>query len=195
MGRAQKAATAEELWQGYEEDGEPITDLGVTLHRAAHGALHGAAHLWIWRVKNGDIQVLLQKRASSSKTWPDHFDVSAAGHQNFNEAPLAAALRETKEELGITVDPAAVQLLFVHRQELRYVPENIDENEIQWVYGYDVTGTPHFTLASSEVASILWLSLDELSQLIAGKIAGMRIVPHDEVYFAELLREMLEHEQ
>jgi isopentenyldiphosphate isomerase len=83
--------------------------------------------------------------------------------------------------------------MFVHRQELRYAPEQIIENEIQWVYGYDVTATPHFTLESSEVTSILWLNLDELSQLAAGKIAGMHIVPHDGVYFAELTRELLDH--
>lgn len=183
---------ATELWQGYEEDGEPVIDKGLTMRRAANGVLHGAAHLWIWRVKDGEQQILLQKRASDSKTWPDHFDISAAGHQNFNEAPLSAALRETKEELGITVDPEAVRLLFVHRQELRYEPEKITENEIQWVYGHDVTGTPHFTLEQSEVKSILWLNLDELSQLVAGKIAGMHIVPHDRVYFAELTRELLE---
>lgn len=183
---------ATELWQGYADDGEPITDRGLTMHRAAKGALHGAAHLWIWRLKDGEQQLLLQKRASHSKTWPDHYDVSAAGHQNFNEAPLHAALRETQEELGITVDPADVRLLFVHRQELRYAPQDIIENEIQWVYSYDVTATPHFTLEQSEVTSILWLNIDELSQLAAGKIAGMHIVPHDRVYFAELSRELLE---
>lgn len=183
---------ATELWQGYEDDGEPITTKGLTMRRAANGALHGAAHLWIWRLKDGEQQILLQKRAPGSKTWPDHYDVSAAGHQNFNEAPLTAALRETQEELGITVDPDEVSLLFVHRQELRYEPEKITENEIQWVYGFDVTATPHFTLEQSEVKEILWLNLDELSQLAAGHIAGMRIVPHDRVYFAELSRELLE---
>jgi isopentenyldiphosphate isomerase len=195
MGKTKAVAGSDELWQGYEEDGEPITEAGISIHSAANGKLHGSAHLWIYREKSREIQVLLQKRASRSKTWPDFYDTSAAGHLNFNETPLAAALRETKEELGILIAPEAVRLLFVHRQELCYQPENIIENEIQWVYGYDISGTPHFALEPSEVNSIIWLNLDELSGLVAGRIKGMHIVPHDAVYFSELNRELLEPEQ
>ena len=187
-----KAANSDELWQGYEEDGEPITDYGLTIRRAAAGALHGAAHMWVWREKAGEIQVLLQKRSSSSKTWPDYYSVSAAGHLNFGEMPLHAALRETKEELGMDIPIVDVRLLFVHRQRLLYVPENIVEHEIQWVYGYDVSRTPHFVLQSSEVVSVMWLNLDELKELIAGNMKGMRIVPHDSRYFAELTHELLD---
>lgn len=187
-------AGSDELWQGYEDDGEPITDLGLTIRRAAAGALHGSAHLWIWRKCDNEIQVLLQRRAADSKTWPDFFDTSAAGHINFGEAPLTAALRETREELGITISPDDVRLLFVHRQRLHYLPTNIIENEIQWVYGYDATGTPHFKLESSEVKSVLWLNMKELAQLEAGKDGGKHIVPHDKTYFAELRQELARRE-
>lgn len=188
------AVKVDELWQGYEDDGEPITDLGLTIRRAAAGALHGAAHMWIWREKEGEVQVLLQKRAHHSKTWPDYYSVSAAGHINFGEMPLHAAIRETKEEIGIDIQMEEARLLFVHRQELCYVPENIVENELQWVYSYDVTRTPHFVLESDEVKSVLWLNLGELAQLAAGNMEGMQIVPHDNVYFAELTRELLERD-
>lgn len=189
------SSSALEQWQGYKEDGEPILSGGVTIARAAKGALHGSGHMWIWRVKNGKRQVLLQKRASSSKTWPDHYDVSAAGHLNFKESPLLAAIRETKEELGITIDPNDAHLLFLHRQELRYAPNKIVENEFQWVYGYDVTGTPHFSLESSEVTSVIWVTLEQLARLVAGKYVGKRMVPHDPAYFAELTREIREFER
>ncbi len=181
-----------ELWQGYEDDGEPITDSGIPITGAAKGALHGSAHLWIYRIKNGQTQVLFQKRAAQSKTWPNFYDTSAAGHINFNETPLAAALRETKEELGLDIKPETARLLFLHRQELRYEPNKIIENELQWVYGFDVTSTPHFSLESSEVTSIRWVGLHILSQLAADKIKGMQIVPHDMTYFAELQREIQE---
>jgi isopentenyldiphosphate isomerase len=186
---------SDELWQGYEDDGEPITDLGLTIRRASAGALHGSAHMWVWRQHEGDVQVLLQKRSSNSKTWPDFYDISAAGHLNFGEMPLHAAIRETKEELGITIRPEDAHLFFVHRQSITFVSANIIENEIQWVYGYDVTETPHFNLQSSEVNSVLWLGLDELSQLVAGNMKGMHIVPHDPAYFAELTRELVERDR
>lgn len=186
-------SSARELWQGYEEDGEPILTAGVPITRAAKGALHGSAHMWLWREKNGKRQVLLQKRASASKTWPNHYDVSSAGHVNFEEAPLNAAVREAKEELGITIDPKDTHLLFLHRQELQF--ENITENEIQWVYGLDVTKTPEFQLDAKEVKSIIWVNLSNLPLLIEGKVKGKRIVPHGPVYFAELAREIRDYER
>jgi isopentenyldiphosphate isomerase len=192
MNNTKPAAKSEELWQGYEEDGEPITAFGIPMRSAAKGALHGSAHLWIYRVKNGQLQVLLQKRSASSKTWPNYYDTSAAGHINFRETPLTAALRETKEELGIEVVPETARLLFLHRQELRYVPRRIIENEFQWVYAFDATHTAHFTLESSEVKSVLWVNLDGLSKLLTGKVKGTHVVPHDSVYFAEMVRELLE---
>lgn len=192
MANTKAAGNTGELWQGYEDDGEPITDSGIPIPKATKGVLHGSAHLWIYRVKNGQIQVLLQKRAAHSITWPNFYDISAAGHINFNEAPLVAVLRETKEELGLDIIPQTVRLLFLHRQELRYEPNKIIENELQWVYGFDITGTPHFSLESSEVTSIRWVSLSLFSRLIAGKIDGVKIVPHDTVYFTELQREILE---
>jgi isopentenyl-diphosphate Delta-isomerase len=192
MANTKTVTKPEELWQGYEEDGEPITAFGIPIQSAAKGALHGSAHLWIYRVKNGQLQVLLQKRSAKSKTWPNYYDISAAGHINFRETPLTAALRETEEELGIKIVPETVRLLFLHRQVLRYTPRRIIENELQWVYGFDATHTPHFSLESSEVTSVLWVNLDGLSKLLLGKVKGMHIVPHDSVYFAEMVRELLE---
>lgn len=192
MATSKVAGKTGELWQGYEEDGEPITTSGISMSQAAKGALHGSSNLWIYRVKNGRIQLLLQRRAAESVTWPNFFDVSAAGHINFNETPLVAALRETKEELGLDIMPETVRLLFLHRQELHYDPNKIIENELQWVYGYDVTRTPHFSLEPSEVMSIRWVSMGVFSRLIAGNVKGAHIVPHNAEYFAELQREIQE---
>jgi len=183
-------SAARELWQGYNEEGEPLTDKGLTKQQCAAGALHGSADMWVWRMRDGEMQVLLQKRADDIKTWPGYLDAAAAGHIDFGETPLESALRETKEELGIDIDQKDVELLFVHRQELRYGPANITENEIQWVYGYDLTGRDTFELEKKEVKSVGWVSFRTLEHLIAGKIAGARIIPHDKAYFTELVMEL-----
>lgn len=185
-----KKQNSNELWQGYNEEGEPITDKGLTRQQCAAGALHGSADMWIWRMRDGDMQVLLQKRADDVKTWPGYLDAAAAGHVDFGETPLQAILRETKEELGIDIRPEAVELLFVHRQELRYEPANITENEIQWVFGHDVTDGQQLDLEKKEVKSVGWVSLKTLEHLIAGKIAGAKVVPHNKAYFTELVMEL-----
>jgi hypothetical protein len=38
---------------------------------------------------------------------------------------------------------------------------------------------------------VLWLSLDEVKRLVAGELPGEKVVPHDEVYFTNLLRAMM----
>jgi len=179
-----------ELWQGYNEEGEPLTGKGLTMQQCAAGALHGSAHMWVWRMRDGEMQVLLQKRSDSSKTWPGFLDAAAAGHIDFGETPLQAALRETKEELGIDTNPDDVELLFVHRQELRYEPAKVTENEIQWVYGYDLTGRQRFDLEKSEVKSVGWVGFKTFQHLLAGKIAGAKVIPHDRAYFTELTMEL-----
>ena len=183
-----------ELWQAYDEQGEPITSKGITKPQAAAGALHAASHVWIWRGQGNDTEVLLQKRGASKRTWPGYLDISAAGHIDFGEMPLQAALRETKEELGHEVDPAQLQLLFVHPQYIRTEPEGIIENEFQWVYGLRLQDAATFALQENEVDSLVWMSLSDFRRLAAHKLAGKRAVPHGDAYFAMLLRKIAKRE-
>lgn len=90
-----------ELWQLYDEQGRPVIGKGSTKDDVFGKALlHGASHVWIWRHKGNKIQILLQKRAADKRTWPNYYDISAAGHIDLGEDPITAAVRETKEEIG-----------------------------------------------------------------------------------------------
>jgi 8-oxo-dGTP diphosphatase len=185
------AEVKKELWQGYSEDGEPL-EKALTPLQCAGGALHGAAHLWVWRIKDGNLQILLQKRSNTSKTWPGHYDVSVAGHINYGEKPLKASIREAREELGLHLLPDDLQLLFVHRQELRYEPAAVIENEIQWVYGFVLDGAFKLELQKSEVNSAGWVNFKTFTDVISGKLNGAKAVPHEKVYYAELIHEIRE---
>ena len=181
---------AEELWQAYDEQGEPIADSGLTKPQARSGILHGASHVWVWRRTRNEVEILLQKRAGGKHTWPGYYDISAAGHIDFGETPLQAALRETKEEIGLDVDNTQPRLLFVHRANLVNTGQSgVIENEFQWVYGLALEKETAFT-HDSEVDLVVWMKLDGFKQLIDQKIPGKHIVPHGEAYFANLFREI-----
>ncbi len=62
------------------------------------------------------MQVLFQKRTATKRTWPNHFDISAAGHIDLGEDPITAAIRETKEEIGIDVASNDLQFIGVDRR-------------------------------------------------------------------------------
>lgn len=184
----------DELWQAYNEQGEPTHEL--TKGEARSGILHGAAHIWIWHHDGEQVHVLLQIRAKDKLTWPGYLDISAAGHLNFGERPLLAAIRETKEEIGITVSQDKLKLLFVHHQDITLLPSKIIENEFQWVYGVQLSPEEHFKLRDGEVGSLHWLTLDELKALTAEEGSASNLVPHGPVYFAELFRAIdLLHQQ
>ncbi len=188
--------TDNELWQAYDEQGQPIPGRGLTKPEARSGMLHGASHVWLWRQKSANAEqteFLLQKRADTVSTWPGYYDVSAAGHINTGEQPLTAAIRETREEIGVAVEPSDLRLLFVYRQRLEVPSNGMIENEFQWVYGLRVQSDETLDYADGEVESATWIDAEELDALISGEDkTSILIVPHGGVYFSNLL-EQIEH--
>ena len=84
-----------------DENGKPT---GETVERSvAHreGFPHRTSHLWLVRKRDGRIQVLLQKRAMT-KSFPGCYDISSAGHIPAGQDYYPSAIRELKEELGLT---------------------------------------------------------------------------------------------
>ena len=65
------------------------------------GIWHRTSHVWLVRRKEETMQVLLQKR-TAVKSFPGCYDISSSGHIPAGEDFLASALRELKEELGIS---------------------------------------------------------------------------------------------
>ncbi len=169
----------DELWQLYDEQGQALVGEGAKKDEVFNkGLLHGASHVWIWRNKDGHQEVLLQQRASDKRTWPNRFDISAAGHIDLGEKPLDAAIRETVEEIGLDAVDDELKLFCVHRTYLK-AENGAIENEFQWLYSLELTDEADFTLQSSEVQSLSWLPLDQFKVENKGK----QYVPHGELYY------------
>lgn len=143
--------------------------------------LHGAAHVWIWRRQGDKVEVLLQKRATDKPTWPDFFDISAAGHIDDGEDPLKAAIRETNEEIGLNIHPNDLKLIGVQRM---YFPldNGWTENEYQWLYLLEVKQETQFKMSDGEVDSLAWKSIDDFKK--ESTDPGKKYVPHGVAYYA-----------
>lgn len=173
----------DELWQLYDEQGQALKGKGAKKDDVfSKGLLHGAAHVWIWRNKDGQTEVLLQQRASNKRTWPKHFDISAAGHIDLGEVPLDAAIRETVEEIGLDINKDELKLFCVHRTYLK-AENGAIENEFQWLYSLELTKEADFSLQSSEVESLSWVSLEQFKV----ENTGNKYVPHGELYYNTLV--------
>ena len=109
------AATTDpdELLEVFDKHGRPTGRAAARRLVHEKGLWHLAFFCWIVTSAGN---VVLQRRAAWKDVWPDRFDASAAGHVRFGEN-LAQAARELDEELGLTVDVAALEPVMRHRQE------------------------------------------------------------------------------
>lgn len=140
----------------------------------------GTSHVWIYNTKG---EVLLQKRSMNMSTHPGRWDVSAAGHIDFGENPGQAAVRETKEEIGIEIQPNQLEFLKKRKADTVIFPRKWHHNEFAWVYLLRLETMPeNFVMQESEVKELRWISLDQLSKDVHEPAMSELFVPHGEYY-------------
>ena len=85
-----------------DESGRPTgrTAARAQVHRL--GLCHRTSHVWVLRRREGRWQVLLQKRSEGKDSFPGCWDCSSAGHIPAGVDFVPSALRELREELGIS---------------------------------------------------------------------------------------------
>jgi isopentenyldiphosphate isomerase len=176
-------------YQLCDEQGNPLVGQGAHSDVVlGEGLLHGAAHVWIWRsVEPGRAEVLLQQRAADKWTWPDCYDISAAGHVDLGEEPLTAAVREVHEELGLQLQASQLLPMGTVRAHL-VAPNGAIENEVQWLYTFELTGEQALHLQQSEVASVKWLSLTVFQSDTSQET--LAYVPHGSHYYRRVIDEL-----
>jgi isopentenyldiphosphate isomerase len=104
----------------------------TTLKSEAHlkGLYHQTIHVWLY---TADKKVLLQKRSSVKKVFPNLWDVSTAGHIGAGEKIEIAAIREVQEEIGITISKSDLQKIGLRKDEIVH-PNGILDNEFKHIY-------------------------------------------------------------
>ena len=156
---------AREFLDIVDESGRPT---GAIISREiAHtdGILHRTAHVWVVRKTGQGYDILLQKRSEEKDSFPGLYDTSSAGHIPAGDEPLESAMRELKEELGITT--ISDQLHYAGSFRIQFEKEfhgrMFRDNEVTWVYVYDKSiDISTLKLQESEVSEVRWFDLDEV---------------------------------
>ena len=133
----------------FDKNGEP----------SKSGSLESAAALWFYKFVDGEIFVLFQKRAASVDNG-GFYDMSSGGHLDKGESPLSAALRETREEIGISVSPDEVYYL---------LSSNVGKKIIHYYLSDRTEKDDVFTLDPSEVESLEWIALKDFDNFIQSR--------------------------
>ncbi|HSX00207.1 MAG TPA: NUDIX domain-containing protein [Patescibacteria group bacterium] len=184
-------------YQLFDEQGRALVDKAASkMEVLSKGLLHGAAHVWIWRHHAGRIELLLQRRADNMATFAGMLDISAAGHIDYREEPLAAAVRECQEEVGLKALIEDLRFVMVHRRRLSVMNTALIENEFVWVYLLELRRDVDFELQAKEVSEVMWKPLTACKSEIYSA-ANDQYVPHGRPYFDMLfegLAQALERE-
>ena len=147
-------------YQYYDQIRKPVKE----------GPLEGGACVWLIRREEDKTFILFQKRSEFVQN-AGFYDASAGGHIDEGEDPLTTAIRETKEEIGLTLTP----------EELHFVCEYATDEKLISVYLTDRTGkNDEFVLDKEEVESIEWIELADLDMFIRARVKPplRELLPH-----------------
>ena len=159
-----------------EEKFDVLNELGeftgkIACREECHkkGLWHRAVYAFVIDEKGN---VLLQKRSSQKRLWPNLWDVTVGGHVESGEFGRQALIREVKEELGIEIGDNDIKYLIgstsineqgniinKHFNECYLIIKNIDITDIK--------------LQKEEVSEVKYFSKDEILKKITNNYDGL----------------------
>ncbi len=153
----------DEMWQLFAPNGEAIP--GVSWNSALGNPdtsakeIVGIAIVFLYRKReDGELEFLWQRRAPNIDRYPGYYDLSAGGHINLGESSVEAAIREGREEIGVSLTADDLQYGFM---------QPFNKNRFAWLYFVDMTDRPddyHFD--DNEVDEVKWVPYREMGEFV-----------------------------
>jgi 8-oxo-dGTP pyrophosphatase MutT (NUDIX family) len=102
-----------ELLTIYDDE---MNETGVAARDEVHakGLLHQVVHCWVVSRWNGETWLYFQQRSHTKKDFPGLYDLAVGGHIDAGEEPLAAALREMREEIASSHPRSSLFIWDIH---------------------------------------------------------------------------------
>lgn len=152
-----------------EEKFDVLNELGEFTGKTASrdechtkGLWHRAVYAFII---DKDSNVLLQKRSSNKKLWPDRWDVTIGGHVLAGEFGRQALIRECKEELGIDITDDEIKYIVSTTSVYNkngYINNHYDECYLITKY----VNIKDLTLQKEEVSDAKYFSKEDIIKRI-----------------------------
>ena len=140
------------------------------------GDYHRAIAVLVINNKN---EILMQKRSSTKKVYPNLWSIFVKGHVQSGETSVDACIRELSEEVGININSNELNYLYTIFEEV------IKENFIERIF-YDTYilrkdfNLNDITIQEEEVSEVKLLSANEVISLIENN--DKSLVPNYEDY-------------
>ena len=145
------------------------------------GHYHNTIHLWLYTSKG---EILLQQRSHKKPICPLLWDVSVAGHIDAGESFEKAAIRETKEEIGLSLSKSELEKIGVFLHESEYFDGKIKDNEFHHVYIAELKSDfDQLTPQPNEVEALKLVSFDEFNTLLEDSKTNSHFIPANKNYY------------
>ncbi|MNW25838.1 isopentenyl-diphosphate delta-isomerase [compost metagenome] len=161
----------EERFDIYDEEDRWI---GTASRHDTHrmGYWHHSFHCWIVRQEGARSYLLFQQRQSSKDTYPDLYDITAAGHLIAGEN-MSMAARELQEELGVMAEFRQLIPIGDTREELQGNLKGVPfiDREVSSIFGLlDQRPLHEYQLQQEEVAGLYEADLEDMLALFEGRL-------------------------
>jgi len=173
LASAQDDDEAFEIMEPPRDDFQPRasapTPTGRTKRRAdAHrdGDWHRSTHVWL--IDASTSRCVVQRRSAGKDTFPNRWDISAAGHVSVAHGgdSRAAATSELAEELGVVIDGSALEFQFTIPAAQAAIGGCNCFEDVYLAEWDAATRGDAFTVGAAEVAATTWIDLDELETML-----------------------------
>ncbi len=172
------------------EKGKPTGKVALKSEAHKYGWWHNTIHLWLYTASG---EILLQQRSHKKDIYPLLWDVSAAGHIDAGESFISAAVRETKEELGLQLDENDLTKIGVNKHLSIYSNGTIQDNEFHQVYVAELNmELKDLELQEDEVEAIKLVSFKEFKILLDNSKINNHFVQTNRSYYLFVLDKILE---
>ena len=148
-----------EIWDLYTKDRELTGYDMIRGEEIPEGCFHLVVHVWI---KNSKGEYLISQRSADRPTFPLKWEC-VGGSVLKGETSLEGALRETLEEVGLSLSPAEGKLRY---SKVRDVVDGVRFGDIMdvWLFRYDGPVDLERAL-SNEVVQTIWMKKDQIKEL------------------------------
>ncbi|WP_299779438.1 NUDIX domain-containing protein [uncultured Formosa sp.] len=154
------------------------------------GYLHNTAHIWLYTAKG---EILLAQRSYKKAICPGMWDISVAGHVDADETIETAALRETQEELSLTLTESDLKKIGVFNCFQSY-DSGIKDNEFHHTYIAELKqDIKTLKPQEEEVEAIQLVTISEFEDLLANSETNDYFVPSNKAYYLQVLEAIQEN--
>ena len=168
------------------KDGEPTGRTALKSEAHKNGWYHNTIHLWLYTSKG---EILLQQRSRKKAIHPLLWDVSAAGHIDAGETFIEAALRETKEEIGLQLNTEDLTKIGVKLHESSYDDGAIRDNEFHQIYIAELKlDLEHLIPQENEVEALKLVTFNTFESLLEHSETNHHFIPSNKDYYRFVLK-------